>query len=304
MNFAAEHIRFSHTARHSPPSEVFRDLTLTVRSGECVGILGREGSGKTTLLNLLGGLMRPDGGSIRIDGTDPHSGPEGRNPVRLRMGFTFQFPEEQFLRQTVAEEFADVLRLRGIPAPDARARMNVALEKMGLDPGETGARSPFSLSLGESRRLALALLESIRPLAALCDEPTAGLDASGVSSAVSALRRLSGAGRTVIVATHDVDLLAEIAGRILILARGTIAADGSAGDILTDRDTLARHGYSVPEVVSAAAALREGGKLDQRRVLRLDELRACPGISLLGDSRNRGGGEHEDGDDDRGVTSR
>jgi len=291
MNFVAEHIRFSHAARHSRPGEVFRDLTIVLRPGECVGILGREGSGKTTLLNLLGGLLRPGGGSIRIDGIDPNAGREGRNAVRLRLGFTFQFPEEQFLRQTVAEEFADVLRLRGIPAPEISARMDEALGRMGLDPGETGGRSPFSLSLGESRRLALALLVAIRPEAALCDEPTAGLDASGVSCAVSALRGLSGAGGTVIVATHDVDLLAEIAGRILILGDGGIAADGSAGDILSDGGILAGHGYAVPEVVSVAEILRKGGKLDDRRLIRLDELRACRGLSLLGDPRNRGGGE-------------
>jgi energy-coupling factor transporter ATP-binding protein EcfA2 len=291
MNFVAEHIRFSHTARHEPPREVFRDLSLAVSAGECVGILGREGSGKTTLLNLLGGLVPPGGGSIRIDGIDPHESPRGRGPIRLRIGFTFQFPEEQFLRQTVAEEFTDVLRIRGIPPADIQGRMEEALALMELDPRGTAGRSPFSLSLGESRRLALALLLAISPEAALLDEPTAGLDASGVACTVNALGGFCRGGATVIIATHDVNLLAEIAQRVLILGDGGIAAEGDAGEILRNGVLLANHGYGVPEVVSVAAALREQGRLDERRVLRLSDILNRPGFSLpfsSGDSRKSG----------------
>jgi len=298
MNFRAEHIRFSHTSRHEPPREVFRDLTLTISRGECVGILGHEGSGKTTLLSLLGGLVAPRGGRILIDGIDPHSGMQGRGAIRLRMGFTFQFPEEQFLRQTVAEEFADMLLLRGISRADIQGRREEALAFMGLDPGGMGERSPFSLSLGESRRVALALLLAIAPEAALLDEPTAGLDSSGVLCTLNALGRLSRGGATVIVATHDVNLLAEIAGRVLVLVDGGIAADGEAVEILTDDLLLANHGYDVPEVVSVAAVLRGKGYLNEGRMLRLDDLLKSPGLSgpfSSGDSGQSGSGDKCDG---------
>ena len=264
MNFRAEHIRFSHTSRHEPPREVFSDLTLTVSAGECVGIIGREGSGKTTLLNLLGGLVPPPAGQVLIDGIDPHSGQRGREANRLRLGFTFQFPEEQFLRETVAEEFHDLLRRRGVPPAEIPTRMEEALALMELDPRGTGGRSPFSLSFGESRRLALALLVAGRPGAALLDEPTAGLDASGVACARKALGGLRGSGVTVIVTTHDVDFLAGVAGRILILGGGGIVADGSAVEILANGMLLANHGYGIPEALSLSGDSREGGGGDER----------------------------------------
>ncbi|HMK39101.1 MAG TPA: ABC transporter ATP-binding protein, partial [Bacteroidota bacterium] len=288
-------------SRFEPPREVFRDLSLTVSRGECLGLLGREGTGKTTLLNLLGGLVPPGEGRILIDGVDPHAGRHGRESVRLRLGFTFQFPEEQFLSQSVEEEFRSLLRLRGVSASLVQSRMDEALAAMGLDPRGVAGRSPYSLSLGESRRLALALLVAVSPGAALLDEPTAGLDASGVACALRALGALLQKGATVIVATHDVDLLAEVAQRVVILGGGGIAADGAAGDILTDESLLAGHGYALPEVVSIAAGLRGKGKLDARRVLRVDELLACPGIlraSPSGDTPAGGGGVHDDGGHD------
>jgi len=304
MNFVAEHIRFSHTSRHEPPREVFRDLTFSVSRGDCIGILGREGSGKTTLVGLLGGLIPPRGGRILIDGIDPHAGSRASRALRLRMGFTFQFPEEQFLRQTVAQEFGDLLRLRGTPPERIQRRMEEALALMGLDPRAIAERSPFSLSLGESRRLALALLLAVSPEAALLDEPTAGLDASGVACTLKALGGLSRDGATVIVATHDVNLLAEIAGRVLILGDGGIAADGSAADVLMDGELLARHGYGVPEVVTVAAAMRREGRLDERQVLRLSDLLESPELSGSSSSDNsgkRGGGENGDRQNDRRI---
>ncbi len=271
MNITAEHIRFLYTPRHESPREVFRDLSLTIHHGECVGILGREGSGKTTLLNILGGLIPPSEGTIRIDGADTNAA-RGREGIRLKMGFTFQFSEEQFVRETVSEEFGDMLGLRGVSPGEIASRMENSLLRMGLDPVAFAPRSPFTLSLGESRRLALALLIAIRPAAALLDEPTSGLDSSGVACAVRALRLLSNGGATVIIATHDVNLLAEVAGRVIILAGGVIAADKSAEEILTDEALLQRHGYGMPEVVSVASALRRDGRLDEQVVLRLDDL--------------------------------
>ena len=252
MNFAARHIRFSHVSRHEPAREVFRDLTLTIAGGDSVGVLGREGSGKTTLLCILGGLVPPAGGSVRIDGIDPHSRGGGSDNIRLRTGFTFQFPEEQFLTHTVEEEFSGLLRLRGVPAGEIYGRRGDALARMGLDPQQTPGRSPFSLSLGESRRLALSLLYAIRPGAALLDEPTAGMDASGLACTVNLVRALRKNGTTVIIATHDVDLLSEVAERVVILGGLGIAADGKSGAILGDGHLLAQHGYSVPE------SMREG----------------------------------------------
>jgi len=277
VNITAEHIRFSYTPHHETPREVFRSITLSIPAGECIGILGREGSGKTTLLSILGGLTKPSEGSLRIDGADPHAG-RGREGIRLNMGFTLQFPEEQFIRQTVTDEFRDMLGLRGVPPVEILSRMEKSLHLMGLDPGTFASRSPFSLSLGESRRLALALLIAIRPAVALLDEPTSGLDASGVACAVRALREMSQRGATLIIATHDVNLLAEVAGKVVILDSGAIAAEGRAEEILADEALLGAHGYGLPEVVTVASALRREGRLDGRVVLRFEDLCERAGV--------------------------
>jgi len=211
MTLRMDHIRFAHKTRRESPREVFRDLTVHVSSGECVGILGREGSGKTTMINLLGGLIPPDAGTLLIDGINPWVSPESGASVRRRMGFTLQFPEEQFIRETVTEEFHDVLGVRGVPHPAIPLRMEESLLAAGLNPGAIAARSPFTLSLGESRRVALALALAVRPEAVVMDEPTAGLDAGGVDCTVRVLAGLRKRGVTVIVATHDVDVIAEIA---------------------------------------------------------------------------------------------
>jgi energy-coupling factor transporter ATP-binding protein EcfA2 len=188
------------------------------------------------------------------------------------MGFTFQFPEEQFLRQTVREEFEDMMRLRRISPAEFPPRMNGALAAMGLGAGGITERSPFSLSLGEARRLGLALLLAIAPAAALLDEPTAGLDAQGFACALRAISSFRRTGATVIIATHDVNLLAETAARVLILGEGGIETDGEAERILSDGTLLGRFGYSVPEVVATAADLRAQGRIGGGPVLRLSEL--------------------------------
>ncbi|HTY58157.1 MAG TPA: ABC transporter ATP-binding protein [Bacteroidota bacterium] len=292
MELVARQIRFAHRDRLRSPREVFRDLALTVPSGAAVGILGREGSGKTTLLNILGGLLPPDDGTVCIGGIDLRGGSENVKAIRLSVGFTFQFPEEQFLRPSVREEFSDLLRIRGVSAEETRVRMDEALALMGLDPGGTPARSPFSLSLGESRRLALALLFALRPGAAFLDEPTAGLDASGVLRALDVLGRLHGAGNTVLVATHDIDFIAEFAERVLILSNGAIAADGKSEDVLADTSLLSAHGYRVPEVVTVAEHLRKQGRLDAVHVVRRKELlERCKPPVRSGDAGEGGGGE-------------
>jgi len=246
VRILAEHIRYTAGTKFGTSREVFRDLSLLVESGECLGVIGREGSGKTTLLNLLGGLVPPSGGSLFLDGVNMGAAPDRAGGIRRRMGFTFQFPEEQFLSPTVDEEFRSLFRVRGIPEGERDGRRDAALRAAGLVEPGTGARSPFTLSLGESRRLALAFVSALRPAAAFLDEPTSGLDASGAACARSIVEGLLAGGCTVVIATHDLEFLSGVARSVLILTEGGIAARGEAAAILADRSLLAAHGYPRP----------------------------------------------------------
>jgi len=246
VNIQADHLRYAPGGKFGTSPEIFRDISLRVASGECLGVIGREGSGKTTLLNLIGGLVPPSGGSLVVDGVNMGSDSKGAGDIRRRMGFTFQFPEEQFLSPTVAEEFSSLFRLRGIPEEERDERRRVSLRDAGLGAQGIEGRSPFTLSLGESRRLALALLSALRPAAAFLDEPTSGLDASGAASARTIVEGLLGRGSTVVMATHDIEFIAGVARSVMILGGGGIVAQGEAGALLSDRALLAAHGYAVP----------------------------------------------------------
>ena len=260
MTFDLDHVSFSYRDKSRGTSrEVLRDLSLTIRDGECVAILGREGCGKSTLLFLLDGLIAPASGTVLIGGKDPRADPRHGRDVRRRIAFAFQFPDEQFLQGTIAGEFADFLSGRGVPQGDAQGLMHSSLSFAGLDPESMPARSPFSLSAGESRRLVLALAHAARPEAVLLDEPTAGMDATAGTCMVEFAHDMGKAGATVVVATHDVDLAAEIADRVVILDGGSVAAGGTAEEILTADALLARYGYELPEVVAFAARLRKEG---------------------------------------------
>jgi len=250
VNILAEHLRYAPGGTFDSPREIVRDLSLRVGTGECLGVIGREGSGKTTLLNLLGGLIAPSSGSVIADGVNMHADTPAARDVRRKIGFTFQFPEEQFLSATVEEEFASLFRLRGIPETEWADRRRASLRAAGLDAAADGQRSPFSLSLGESRRLALALIGAIRPAAAFLDEPTSGLDAQGAASAGTIVRDLLRRGTTVLMATHDLGFAAGVTGRVIVLGDGGIAAEGTAAAVLGDAALLAAHGYSVPRRVA------------------------------------------------------
>ena len=247
MKFQIEHARFAHKGRVDEGSDLFKDLTVSISHGDCVAILGPEGSGKTTMLHLLAGLLAPDAGILLIDGINPHADPASGVTLHRRMGVTFQFPDEQFLRESVAEEFREVLTLRNVPSSEIVDRMEVSLASVGLNPKSFPERSPFTLSLGESRRVALALILASRPDAVIMDEPTAGLDASGISTTASALSKLRAAGVTIVMATHDIGFAAENTNRFVFLDRGTIVADGRTEAILSNSSLLEQYGFYVTQ---------------------------------------------------------
>jgi energy-coupling factor transport system ATP-binding protein len=257
MTFQVDHVSFAYNEKHRGPSrEVFRDMTLAIRDGECVVVLGREGCGKSTLLHLLDGLITPSRGTVLIGGKDPHADSRHGRDARRRIAYAFQFSDEQFLQGTVRDEFADYLTGRGVPAHEVPLRMVSSLSFAGLDPVSMPARSPFTLSAGEARRLVLALVHAARPEAVLLDEPSAGMDALAGSCLVEFLREMKSRKATVVIATHDVDLAAEAADRVVILDGGGAAAEGDASDILTRGALLERYGYELPETVATGGGLR------------------------------------------------
>lgn len=204
-----------------------RDFDLDVHAGECVGIAGPNGAGKSTLLELAGCVYEPDSGTLRRKYRRVAS--DGRQNVF----YLFQSPEKLFFAETVLEEITFGLRNLGVSRDSFERRASEALEAVGLDPGTFLSRSPFSLSLGEMRRVALAITLALQPQLLLLDEPTSCLDPTGRIALTRLLSRYREEGRTVLVASHETAFLAEVCDRIVWLCDGRTAAvvETSGGEL-------------------------------------------------------------------------
>lgn len=231
-------------------------VSLELAGGVC-GLMGQTGSGKTTLLEVMAGALAPDEGRALLDGRDLARG--GARRAAGEVGLVFQIPERQFFEPTVAEEVSFGLLARGIGADEARERAGRALAAMGLSIDELGRRSPFSLSGGQQRRVAIASVLATRPALLLLDEPTAGLDPRARAACLAAVRAAAADGATVVMASHDANALAEVADRLVCLEGGRVTLDGPARELLGDAGLMRAHGLEPACAARAAAALRRAG---------------------------------------------
>jgi energy-coupling factor transport system ATP-binding protein len=232
-------------------------VSLAVEPGGLAVVLGATGSGKSTLLRLAAGLMPPTEGSVAVDDVD--TGGERARELRGRVGLVFQRPEAQLFAETVGDDVAFGPRNLGRSAEEAREDAARALETVGLDPAEFAPRSPFTLSGGEARRVAIAGVLAMRPAYLLLDEPTAGLDARGRDAVLAAVEAARADGAGVLVVTHDAEEFLPLAGSVLVLANGAAAFSGPAGDLLADPSPLEAAGLAVPPVLGVQVRARAAG---------------------------------------------
>jgi cobalt/nickel transport system ATP-binding protein len=216
-------------------------IDLTIWPGERVVLLGANGSGKSTLLKLLDGVVGPTRGSIRALGRDIAAVAEGEDGFSFHreVGLVFQDPDIQLFSATVLDDVAFGPLQLGLSKDEVRERCDEALAEMGI--AHLADRAPFELSGGEKKRAAIASVLSLRPDVVLLDEPTASLDPRTKWVLVDLIGRLAAAGRTLVVATHELDIVPLIADRVVVLSEdGKVVADGSPSAILADRDLLVR----------------------------------------------------------------
>jgi energy-coupling factor transport system ATP-binding protein len=222
----------------------------------------------------MGALLKPDSGGLFMEGIDIWQNALSVTKARTHVGVGFQFPEQQFLCETVKEEI--LYGLDGKRRDEVRARLEPTLRTFGLSPSKLLKNSPFRLSIGEARRLALASVVAKMPRVLLLDEPTAGLDGGGTKCVLGYLTAQKEKGITMVIVSHDLDFLAHFASRIIILSRGEVCADASAEHLLTDKAILHEHGYDPPEIVQIAEELMARGVQLNRRLLSVEELqRLC-----------------------------
>jgi len=214
-------------------------VSLRIYRGEKVALVGPNGAGKSTLLLVLGGLLRPTAGILRVEGREIGDG--DLRPLRAKVGLVFQDPDDQLFSPTVFDDVAFGPIYQGLPEPEVRERVHQALAAVGM--AWAASRISHHLSVGEKKRVAIATVLALRPEFMLLDEPTAGLDPRGRRELIRLLRDLP---QTMLVATHDMRLVAELFPRILIMDQGRIVADGPTPEILRDAALLEAHGLEPP----------------------------------------------------------
>jgi len=234
---------------------VLRGVDLTVRDGEFVAVVGRNGSGKTTLLRALSGLVKIEGGTVRIEGQDVAA--SNWRAVASLVNHVFQDPERGFVAATVADELTFSPRALGWREEAIDHRVGQALERYGL--AAVARANPYTLSGGQKRRLSVAAALIAEPRVVLLDEPTFGQDRRSARALLDDLACLQAEGLAVVAATHDPSVIAEEADRVVALVDGTIAFDGRPGDFLADDRLLALTGQEPPPLRRILARAREAG---------------------------------------------
>ena len=238
-------------------------VSMEIYKGEFLGIIGHTGSGKSTLIQHPNGLLQPTGGTVSLGGKDIWADPKNIRDVRFRVGLVFQYPEYQLFEETVYKDIAFGPKNMGLDAKEVDRRVRSALSFAGLGE-EMLDKSPFDLSGGQKRRVAIAGVIAVEPEVLILDEPSAGLDPAGRKSLLGNIRSYhQKSGATVVMVSHSMDEVAENVDRIIVLANAGVVMSGTPHQVFSRAQELLDVGLNVPQVTQVAMALvRQGVEID------------------------------------------
>jgi energy-coupling factor transport system ATP-binding protein len=261
MSIEVDHISYTYMAHTSLENKALEDVSFRVDKGEFVALIGHTGSGKSTLAEHLNGLLHPDEGCVRVDGVDLKGKDRAAKEARGKVGMVFQYPEHQLFAETIYEDIAFGPRNQGKSPEEVDAAVRSAMAFVDLDYDVFASRSPFQLSGGQMRRVAIAGVVAMEPDYLIMDEPSAGLDPVSRDNIFSQLMKIFHKRQMgVILITHSMEEAAQYADRLLVMSGGKLHLDGPARDIFThDRETLEKLSMDVPESVKLADELRQQG---------------------------------------------
>lgn len=279
------HLRHTYSAGTPFQRDALVDLNLTVESGEFLGIIGHTGSGKSTLIQHLNGLLKPTEGQILIGGQDIWQNKQTLRAARFRVGLVFQYPEHQLFEESVRKDIAFGPKNMGLAEAEVERRVLRAAQFAGVAPAVLD-KSPFDLSGGQKRRVAIAGVIAMEPEVVIFDEPTAGLDPAGCDGLLENIRAYREAtGATVLMISHSMDDVARLADRLVVLNHGHIELSGTPAEVFAHAEHLREIGLSVPQVTQLFARLRELGIDVDPATYTLEQAKAQL-LKLLGGARN------------------
>lgn len=253
-----KNVSFNYSSLATRPA--LDDVSLRVEAGSFVGIVGHTGSGKSTLVSLIDGLGRPTSGQIQVGDVTVNAQSSQADLTKLRqhVGYVFQFPEQQLFAETVGQDIAFGPTNLGWSTDQVQTAVADALKLVGL-PATFASRSPFALSGGQMRRVAIAGVLAMRPAILILDEPTAGLDAAATHRLLANIAQLHAAGTTILLITHQMDQVAQYADQMVVMNHGHLVKSAPPREIFADPAFLAANHLNVPAAVAMSHQLRDAG---------------------------------------------
>ena len=247
MLLIADHISYIYSPGTAYEKKALDDVSLTINKGEFIGIIGHTGSGKSTLIQHFNGLEKATSGTIYFDGQDIYDKDFNMKSLRSRVGLVFQYPEHQLFETTVLEDVKFGPKNLGLSKVEVDLRAFEAIKQVGLSE-KCYDDSPFELSGGQKRRVAIAGVLAMKPEILILDEPTAGLDPRGRDEILDQIAKLHKDGLTVILVSHSMEDVAKYADRIIAMNSGKVAFDGTPKEVFRHYKELERMGLSAPQI--------------------------------------------------------
>ena len=274
MSIEVRHLTYCYSPGTPLSTTALDDISFTIEDGEFIGIVGHTGSGKSTLVQHLNGLLKPTSGQVLIDGEDLNGEHVNRRLLRQKIGLVFQYPEYQLFEETVAKDIAFGPKNQDLSPEEINQRVRYAMECVHLDYEKYAERSPFELSGGQMRRVAIAGVLAMRPSVLILDEPTAGLDPRGRDRILTMLEELHANEKvTILMVSHSMDDMARLASRLLVIANGKIHLSGSPREVFAQYDSMSAIGLDIPAPAHLCRALRRRGFDIPADLYRMDEMK-------------------------------
>ena len=248
------------------------NIYLTIKKGEFVGIIGHTGSGKSTLIQHFNGILKPTSGDVFIGDMNTKDKELAKSGLRYKIGLVFQYPEYQLFEETIEKDIAFGPKNMGLSEGEVTERVKEAMEIVGLDYEAKKDKSPFEISGGQKRRVAIAGILAMKPDILILDEPTAGLDPKGRDELFFQIKRLYEKNNiTIVLISHSMEDVAKLVNRIIIMKNGHIHLDKSTKEAFSDVDDLKKVGLNVPQITELMDILRKKGHHFSKNILTVDE---------------------------------
>ena len=275
MTIVLDNISYIYNPNTPFEKKALDNVNLNIEGGDFIGLIGHTGSGKSTLVQHLNGLMKPTSGKISIDGIDIGSKDADLRQIRQKVGLVFQYPEHQLFEETVYRDIAFGPENLELDEEEVDRRVRKAMDLVGLDFESLKDRSPFELSGGQKRRVAIAGVLAMRPEVLILDEPTAGLDPRGRDEILNSIQSLyREEGIIIILVSHSMEDIARMVNRIIVMHRGRIAMEGSTRDVFMQVEKLEDMGLGIPQITSFMRSYRLKGHDIKDDILTIEDAKA------------------------------